>query len=217
MEPTVPLVVPEVNGSDVDWHQGIISIPNCSTTPLVMVAHPLRQLSPLVRVIADTYQSVSGAGASAMTELTEQTKSLLARESVQAESLPNQIGFNVFPHIDNFLDTGYTREAQKMIDESRKILHSDHLPVSATCVRVPVYVSHCVAAHIEFENPVSVSDAREALSAMPGVTVVDDPLTQIYPTPADTAGKDDVMVGRIREDLSNPNGLVLWIVSDNLR
>ena len=217
MEPTVPLVVPEVNGSDVDWHQGIISIPNCSTTPLVMVAHPLRQLSPLVRVIADTYQSVSGAGASAMTELTEQTKSLLARESVQAESLPNQIGFNVFPHIDSFLDTGYTREEQKMIDESRKILHSDHLPVSATCVRVPVYVSHCVAVHIEFENPVSVSDARESLSAMPGVTVVDDPLTQIYPTPVDTAGKDDVMVGRIREDLSNPNGLVLWIVSDNLR
>ena len=217
MESTVPLVVPEVNGSDVDWHQGIISIPNCSTTPLVMIAHPLRQLSPLVRIVADTYQSVSGAGASAMTELTEQTKNLLAKEPIKSESLPNQIGFNVFPHIDSFLDTGYTREEQKMIDESRKILHSEHLRVSATCVRVPVYISHCVGVHIEFEEPVSVSDARDILSAMPGVTVVDDPSTQSYPTPADAAGKDDVMVGRIRKDLSNPNGLVLWIVSDNLR
>ena len=217
MESTVPLVVPEVNGSDVDWHQGIISIPNCSTTPLVMVAHPLRQLSPLIRIVADTYQSVSGAGASAMTELTKQTKNLLASEAFESESLPSQIGFNVFPHIDNFLDTGYTREEQKMIDESRKILHSDNLPVSATCVRVPVYISHCVAAHIEFEHPVSVSDAREALSSMPGVTVMDNPQTLSYPTPAHAAGKDDVLVGRIRQDASNSNGLVLWIVSDNLR
>jgi aspartate-semialdehyde dehydrogenase len=217
MDPDVPLVIPEVNGSDVEWHKGIISIPNCSTTPLVMVAHALRQLSPIVRIVADTYQSVSGAGASAMTELTQQTQMLLEGKSVEPSVLPNQIGFNVFPHIDSFLDSGYTREEQKMIDESRKILHSEDLPVSATCVRVPVYISHCVATHIEFESPVSVDYARSALSAMPGVTVSDNPQKSIYPTPNDAAGSDDVIVGRIRQDLSKPNGLVLWIVADNLR
>jgi aspartate-semialdehyde dehydrogenase len=217
MDPDVPLVIPEVNGSDIDWHKGIISIPNCSTTPLVMVAHALRQLSPIVRIVADTYQSVSGAGASAMTELTQQSQMLLEGKSVEPSVLPNQIGFNVFPHIDSFLDTGYTREEQKMIDESRKILHSDDLLISATCVRVPVYISHCVATHIEFESPVSVNSARSALSAMPGVTVSDNPQKSVYPTPNDAAGSDDVIVGRIRQDLSKPNGLVLWIVADNLR
>ncbi|MEC9308850.1 MAG: aspartate-semialdehyde dehydrogenase [Chloroflexota bacterium] len=217
MDTDVPLVIPEVNGSDVEWHKGIISIPNCSTTPLVMVAHALRQLSPITRIVADTYQSVSGAGASAMNELTQQTQMLLEGKSVESSALPNQIGFNIFPHIDSFLDTGYTREEQKMIDESRKILHCEDLPISATCVRVPVYISHCVAAHIEFESPVSADSARSALSAMPGVTVSDDPQKNIYPTPNSAAGSDDVIVGRIRQDLSKPNGLVLWIAADNLR
>ncbi len=218
MEPTVPLVVPEVNGADVEWHQGIISIPNCSTTPLVMVAHPLRQLSPVTRIVADTYQSVSGAGGAAMDELTEQTRSLMGGDgTVQPDSLPQRIGFNVFPHIDSFLDSGYTREEQKMIDESRKILHAPDIAISATCVRVPVYVSHSAAVHLEFERPVSPGEAREALSGMPGVTVLDDPSNGVYPMPAHAAGKDDVFVGRIRRDASNPNGLVLWIVSDNLR
>ena len=217
MEPHVPLVVPEVNGTDVEWHQGIISIPNCSTTPLVMVAHPLRQLSPIRRIVADTYQSVSGAGGAAMDELRDQTRSLLDGRETAPDTLPQQIGFNVFPHIDSFLDNGYTREEQKMIDESRKILHAPEIAISATCVRVPVYVSHSAAVHLEFERPVSPDEARQALETMPGVTVLDDPANGIYPMPRPAAGQDEVFVGRIRQDASHPNGLVLWVVSDNLR
>ena len=217
MEPTVPLVVPEVNGQDLEWHRGIISIPNCSTTPLVMLAHPLRNLSPIVRIVADTYQSVSGAGGAAMTELREQTRTLLDGGTARPKALPNQIGFNVFPHIDSFLDNGYTREEQKMVDESRKILHLPELAVSATCVRVPVYISHSAGVHIEFESPISPEAARQALSQMPGVTVFDDSTKDQYPTPWDAAGKDDVFVGRLRQDASCPNGLVMWVVSDNLR
>jgi aspartate-semialdehyde dehydrogenase len=217
MEPTVPLVVPEVNGADVEWHQGIISIPNCSTTPLVMIAHPLMQISPIVRIIADTYQSVSGAGGAAIDELRDQTRVMLDGGQVTAQALPDQIAFNVFPHIDSFLDSGYTREEQKMIDESHKILHAPDIAISATCVRVPVYVSHSAAIHLEFEQPVSPEAAREALSQMPGVQVLDDPANGVYPMPWDAAGKDDVFVGRIRRDASCANGLVLWVVSDNLR
>ncbi len=217
MESEVPLVVPEVNGEDVEWHQGIISIPNCATTPLVMVAHPLRQLSPIRRIVADTYQSVSGAGGAPMEELRDQTRILLDGGKVTPEALPNQIAFNVFPHIDSFLDSGYTREEQKMIDETRKIMHSPEIAISSTCVRVPVYVCHSAAVHLEFERPVSPEEAREALSQMPGVTVIDDTAQGAYPTPWDCAGKDDVFVGRIRRDVSCPNGLVLWVVSDNLR
>ena len=217
MEPHVPLVVPEVNGADVEWHQGIISIPNCSTTPLVMVAHPLRQLSPIRRIVADTYQSVSGAGGAAMDELRDQTRSLLDGRETAPDTLPQQIGFNVFPHIDSFLDNGYTREEQKMIDESRKILHAPEIAISATCVRVPVYVSHSAAVHLEFKRPVSPAEARQALENMPGVTVLDNPANGIYPMPRPAAGQDEVFVGRIRQDASHPNGLVLWVVSDNLR
>jgi aspartate-semialdehyde dehydrogenase len=217
MDPQVPLVVPEVNGDDVEWHRGIISIPNCSTTPLAMVAHALRHISPIKRIIADTYQSVSGAGGAAMVELREQTRTLLDGGNVTAEALPNQIGFNVFPHIDSFLDNGYTREEQKMIDETRKIMHAPDIAISATCVRVPVYVSHSAAVHFEFEQPVTPDQARGALSRMPGVRVMDDPIQGIYPTPWAAAGEDDVLVGRIRCDVSHPNGLALWVVSDNLR
>ena len=217
MDPEVPLVVPEVNGADVEWHQGTISIPNCSTTPLVMVAHPLRQVSPLVRVIADTYQSVSGAGASLMAGLKEQSEQLKDRDSRESASEPGQIAYNVVPQIDRFLDSGYTMEEQKMRQETRKILHAPDIRVSATCVRVPVYISHCAAVHLEFERPVSPEQARELLAAMPGVTVLDDPESAEYPMPWDVAGQDDVFVGRIRRDLSHPNGLALWVVSDNLR
>ena len=217
MESKVPLVVPEVNGKDLEWHQGIISIPNCSTTPLVMVAHPLRQLSPIKRIVADTYQSVSGAGGAPMEELRAQTRILLDGGEVTPMALTNQIAFNVFPHIDSFLDSGYTREEQKMIDETRKIMHAPEIAISATCVRVPVYVCHSAAVHLEFERPVSPEEAREALSQMPGVTVIDDTANNAYPMPWDCAGKDDVFVGRIRQDASCANGLVLWVVSDNLR
>ena len=219
MDPAAPLVVPEVNGADLEWHNGIVSIPNCSTTPLVMAAHPLRQASAIVRIVADTYQSVSGAGGAAMNELREQTRAALdggAGGGVEPEALPQPVAFNVFPHIDAFTETGYTREEQKMIDESRKILHDPELAVSATCVRVPVFVSHCVAAHIEFAAPVSPGEARELLEGMAGVTVQDDPAASIYPMPVEAAGRDEVLVGRIRRDASHPNGLAMWIVTDNL-
>ena len=217
MQPEVPLVVPEVNGADVEAHRGIIAIPNCSTTPLVMVAHPLGQANPIRRIVADTYQSVSGAGGAAMTELREQSLTLLYGGAVQPEAQPQQIGFNVIPHIDVFLDSGYTWEEQKMIDESRKILHSPELAVSATCVRVPVYVSHSVALHIELDHPMSTAEAREILGQMPGLQVMDDPSNKLYPMPCNVAGQDEVFVGRIRQDASHPNGLAMWVVSDNLR
>ena len=217
MDENVPLVVPEVNGADVEDHRGIISIPNCSTTPIVMVCHPLQQLSPVVRIVADTYQSVSGAGGAAMVELTEQTGELLQGKEAHPEAMDDQIGFNVIPRIDRFLDSGYTNEEQKMVQESRKIMHRPDLLVSATCVRVPVLVSHSAAVHVEFQEPVSPEEAREVLNAAPGVTVLDDPQRGLYPMPWNVAGEDDVFVGRIRRDLSHPNGLVMWVVSDNLR
>ena len=217
MEPRVPLVVPEVNGKDVEWHEGIISIPNCSTTPLVMAAHPLRELSPIRRVIADTYQSVSGAGASLVAGLREQSWRLIDADHSATASEPGQIAYNLIPQIDRFMESGYTYEEQKMRQESQKILHDPELQISATCVRVPVYVSHSAAVHLEFERPVSVVEAREALALMPGLTVLDDPINGAYPMPWDVSGEDDVFVGRIRQDMSNPNGLAMWIVSDNLR
>ncbi len=223
MEEAVPLVVPEVNGADVTWHQGIIAIPNCSTTPLVLVAHPLRRVNPIRRIIADTYQSVSGAGAAAVDELKEQTGTLLKGQPVTPRRQPRQIGFNVIPQIDHFLPNGYTREEQKMIDESRKIMHAPEIRVSATCVRVPVMVSHSAAVHIEFAEGIRPDIARALLRDMPGVRVQDDPSQGEYPMPWDVTGADDVFVGRIRRDEANHDAgarekwLSLWIVSDNLR
>jgi aspartate-semialdehyde dehydrogenase len=217
MQEDVPLVAPEVNGADVTWHNGIIAIPNCSTTPLVMVAHPINRVNPIRRIVADTYQSVSGAGGAAVQELREQSEALLRGQPVTPRHQPKQIGFNVIPQIDSFLDNGYTREEQKMIDESRKIMHAPDLRVSATCVRVPVMVSHSAAVHIETERAMNLSDIRALLMAMPGVTVLDDTGAGKYPMPWDVAGEDDVFVGRIRKDASARNGFALWIVSDNLR
>ncbi len=217
MEETVPLVVPEVNGADVDWHQGIISIPNCSTTPLVMAAHPLHQVNPIKRIVADTYQSVSGAGGGAMADLREQSERLLNADSNTSKSGDGQIAYNVVPQIDRFMETGYTFEEQKMRQESQKILHAPEIQISATCVRVPVYISHSASVHVEFTRPMPVGEARELLAAMSGITVLDDTESGEYPMPWDVAGEDDVFVGRIRQDMSHANGLVLWIVSDNLR
>ena len=218
MDETVPLVVPEVNGQDVEWHKGLIANPNCSTTPLVMLCHPLRQQNAIVRIVADTYQSVSGVGSAGIVELERQSRELLeGKDKVQAEALDQQIGFNVIPHIDRFLDDGYTNEERKMMQESRKIMHAPDVAISATCVRVPVYVSHSAAVHVEFERPMSPEEAREVLQAAPGVTVLDDPAKAEYPMPYDVTGTDDVFVGRIRRDASHPNGLVMWVVSDNLR
>ena len=217
MREDVPLVAPEVNGADVEWHQGIISIPNCSTTPLVMAAHPLHRVNPITRIIADTYQSVSGAGGAPMEELREQSRDLLEGREAQPRALEQQIAFNLIPRIDRFLDDGYTAEEQKVRQETRKIMHAPEIQISATCVRVPVYVSHSAAVHMEFERPMAPEEARRLLAAMPGVTVLDDPASSVYPMPWDASGSDEVFVGRIRQDASNPNGLAMWIVSDNLR
>ena len=218
MDEDVPLVVPEVNGEDVEWHRGIISIPNCAATPLVMVCHPVQRENPIVRIVVDTYQSVSGAGGAAIEELRQQSRELLdGKKEVQPRALDHQIGFNIIPQIDRFLEDGYTVEERKVVQETRKIMHCPGLAMSATCVRVPVLVSHSAALHVELEKPMSPGEVRELLSASPGVTVLDDPDRGSYPMPWDVAGTDDVFVGRIRRDVSHPNGVVMWVVADNLR
>lgn len=217
MDKDVALVVPEVNASDLENNNGIVSIPNCSTTPLVMVLKPLMDVNPVLRVIVDTYQSVSGTGAAAVEELRMQSGQILAGQEVQPSAYPHQIAFNTLPHIEPFLENGYTNEEMKMVNETRKILHDDTIAVSATCVRVPVVVSHSEAIHIEFANPISPGEVREILSTFPGVTILDDPMANVYPMPVNAAGKDEVFVGRIRQDVSHPNGIAMWVVSDNLR
>ncbi|MBI4199377.1 MAG: aspartate-semialdehyde dehydrogenase [Chloroflexi bacterium] len=217
MEPQVPLVVPEVNAGDLAHHRGLVSIPNCSTTQMVMALYPLHRANPIQRVIVDTFQSVSGTGSRAQQELTEQSRAVLAGDAAVSRVYPHQIAFNVLPHIEGFLENGYTKEEWKMVEETRKIMHAPELAVSATCVRVPVYVSHSEAVHVEFQDPMSPQEARSLLAAFPGVTVVDDPSGSRYPLAWEAAGKDDVFVGRIRQDASHPRGLALWVVADNLR
>jgi aspartate-semialdehyde dehydrogenase len=217
MDPRVPLVVPEVNADDVEHHQGIIAIPNCSTTPLVMCLWPIHRVNPIKRVIADTYQSVSGTGKAAVDELTTQTEQVLEGKSAVPHVYPHQIAFNLLPHIDVFMDDGYTKEEWKMVNETRKIMHDDSIAVSATCVRVPVMISHSEAVHIELSRPMTPDDVRDILMEAPGVTVQDEPSVNLYPQPWAAAGQDDVFVGRIRKDASHPNGIAMWIVSDNLR
>ena len=217
MDPDVPLVVPEVNGDDLEGHNGIVSVPNCSTTQLVMVLKPLNDAVPISRVVVDTYQSVSGTGAAAMEELTAQSGQVLGGDEASPSVYPHRIAFNLLPQIESFLPNGYTQEEMKMTNETRKIMHLPDLPISATCVRVPVMVAHAEAAHIEFEQSMSPGEAREVLDAAPGITVLDDPASSVYPMPVDAEGKDDVFVGRIRQDVSTTNGIALWLVSDNLR
>ena len=213
MDPAVPLVVPEINGQDVEDHQGIIATPNCSTIQMVMALYPLHRANPIRRVIVDTYQAASGAGAGAVQELTDQAQAVLTGAPTSAYAMPHTLAFNLFPHIDDFLDDGYTKEEEKMINETRKILHDPYMGISATCVRVPVYTCHSEAVHLEFERPMDPAEATQLLDEMPGVTVFRDS----YPMPRDLAGTDDVYVGRIRRDPSIDNGLALWIVADNLR
>ncbi len=217
MEPDVPLVIPEVNGDDVEGHKGILAIPNCSTTQMVMALWPLHRVNPIKRIVVDTYQSVSGTGASAMAELDRQAGDVLAGRPTTAEQYPYQIAFNVLPQIDSFMGNGYTKEEWKMLQETRKIMHAPDIAVSATCVRVPVPICHSESVNVEFERPFSVDTARRMLSEFPGVVVVDDPVASRYPMPIDDAGRDEVFVGRVRQDASHPNGLAMWVVSDNLR
>lgn len=217
MDPNVPLVVPEVNAEDLARHQGIIATPNCTTVPLVMALHALRRASAIKRVVVATYQSVSGAGAAAVRELTEQTQAALAGGSPAPKAFQHRIAFNAIPAIDGFTEDGYTKEELKMCQETRKILHLPGLAFSATCVRIPVYQAHSMAVQAEFERPMSPDEARGLLSEMPGVRIVDDPASGQYPMPLDAAGKDEVYVGRIRKDASHPNGLAFWLSADNLR
>ena len=216
MDPAVPLVVPEVNAPDLDGHRGIVAIPNCSTTPLAMVLDALGRLGRVERVVAATYQSVSGTGAAAVAELRDQSASVLSGGGVEPRAYPHQIAFNALPHIDDFEGDGYTREERKMLFETRKILHRPDLPLSATCVRVPVMVGHSEAVQVELADRVDPADARAALAAYPGISVVDDPDSGRYPMPVEAAGRDEVLVGRVRADSSHPRGLALWLSSDNL-
>ncbi|ABA89144.1 aspartate-4-semialdehyde dehydrogenase [Syntrophotalea carbinolica DSM 2380] len=219
MDPDVPLVVPEVNPADVALHtnKGIIANPNCSTIQMMVALKPLHDYAKIKRIVVSTYQAVSGTGLNAIDELRVQSGELLNGRPAECKVYPHQIAFNCLPHIDVFLDNGYTKEEMKMVNETQKILGDESLRVTATTVRVPVFYSHSEAVNIETEKPLSAAKARELLAAAPGVKVVDDVANLVYPTAIDAAGQDLTYVGRIREDESIDNGLNLWVVADNLR
>jgi len=217
MEPTVPLVVPEVNPEALERHQGLIANPNCSTIQMVVALKPLHDAARILRIVVTTFQSVSGTGKEAMDELLAQSRAILGFQEVEEKVYPHQIAFNCLPHIDDFTDDGYSKEELKMVNETRKILDDQSIRVTATTVRVPVFRGHSESVNIEMERPLSANEARAILSDAPGVTVMDDPKRAVYPLPLDAAGQDAVYVGRIREDHSVGHGLNLWIVSDNLR
>ncbi len=218
MEPDVPLVVPEVNPGALRnfCKRNIIANPNCSTIQMVVALKPLHQIARIKRVVVATYQSVSGAGKEAMDELWGQTRGVYVNDAPKAEQFTKQIAFNVIPHIDRFMEDGSTKEEWKMAVETRKILDPD-IAVVATCVRVPVFIGHAEAVHVEFERPIDEDEARDALRAAPGVTVLDRRDDGGYATPAEVAGEDPVYVSRLRKDPTVPHGLAFWCVSDNLR
>ena len=241
MDPNVPLVIPEINADDVRLHRGIIANPNCTTTVMLMALHPLHKIFRLHRVFAATYQAVSGSGTRGVEELTRQTKTWAEENcsrrpagdvketafdqpgsppsSTDSDSptvFPHPIAFNLLPHVDSFLENGYTKEEVKMQDETRKIMHLPALRVSATCVRVPIYRAHSVAVTAEFERPISLEEAREVLSKAPGLELVDEPHSNRYPMPLSVAGKDNCQVGRMRVDCALENGLSFWVSGDQL-
>jgi aspartate-semialdehyde dehydrogenase len=219
MEPDIPLVVPEVNAKEIANYKtrGIVANPNCSTIQLVVALKPIHDAARIKRVVVSTYQSVSGAGRKAMDELSQQVAALFNGREIKKEKFPHQIAFNCIPHIDVFLESGYTKEEWKMINETRKILGEPNLPVTATTVRVPVFLSHSESVNVETYVKLSAAETKRILREAPGVIVADEPENNDYPTPIDAAGKDATYVGRIREDDSVVNGLNLWVVSDNLR
>lgn len=217
MDPGVPLVVPEVNPDDIFKHKGIIANPNCSTIQMVVALYPIHKAVGIKRIVVSTYQSVSGAGQSAINELCDQTKAFANGKELAVKKFPYQIAFNLIPQIDVFLENAYTKEEMKMVNETRKIMHDDSIQVSATCIRVPVFYAHSESINIELKKKLTAADAREILKKAPGVVVLDDIQRGVYPMPLEAAFKDETFVGRVREDNSVPNGLNLWIVSDNLR
>jgi aspartate-semialdehyde dehydrogenase len=217
MDQDVPLVVPEVNPEDVTWHSGTISNPNCSTIQMVVALKPLADLAPIKRVVVSTYQAASGAGAKAMAELAEQTSDLIQGRPLRVHEFAHRIAFNCIPQIDVFLGDGSTKEEWKMVVETQKIMHAPDLKVCATCVRVPVVRCHSEAVNVEFERPVTLEAARQAFDSAPGIVLMDDPASQIYPMPAMLEETDDTYVGRLRADDSVRYGLSMWVVADQLR
>jgi len=217
MENDVPLVVPEVNRHAIKRHRGIIANPNCSTIQMVVALNPIHKEYRIKRIVVNTYQSVSGAGLKAMAELTTQTKEIIRGRDITRNVFPHQIAFNCLPQVDTFLENEYTKEEMKTINETKKIMEDGSIKITATCVRVPVFRSHSESVNIETERKVTSDEARELLRKAPGVVVVDNPGESLYPLAIYAAGRDEVFVGRIREDESVASGLNLWVVSDNLR
>ncbi len=218
MDADVPLVVPEVNGEDaLDRPRNIIGNPNCTTIQMVVALKPIHDLSPIRRVHVATYQAASGAGAAAMQELINQYKELADGNAPTIEKFAYQLAFNLIPHVDVFTENGYTKEEMKMYNETRKIMHSDDIKVSATCVRVPVLRAHSEAIWLETERPLSTEEVLAAFEKAPGLIVKDNPAEKEYPMPLDITGKDPVYVGRLRKDLCDPNGLSFWVVGDQIK
>lgn len=217
MDPAVPLVIPEINADDLEWHRGIVSQPNCTTTPMVLALNPIHRVNPLKRVVVSTYQAVAGAGAAAVEGLRTESAAALEGRHEPSGTQKREIAFNAVPQIDLFAEDGYTKEEIKMANETRKILHAPDVAVSATCVRIPAFFGHSMSVWAEFENPVSPAEARRLMESTPGVRLVDDPGQELYPTPMDVAGTDEVLVGRLRADTSLPGGITFWTVTDSIR
>ncbi|NEP52539.1 MAG: aspartate-semialdehyde dehydrogenase [Moorea sp. SIO3C2] len=217
MDPQVPLVIPEINPEAAANHQGIIANPNCTTILMGMAVWPLHQVQPVKRIVVATYQSASGAGMKAMEELKLQTQAILKGETPPTESFPYPLAFNLFPHNSPLNEQGYCQEEMKMVNETRKIFNAPQLKISATCVRVPVLRAHSEAVNIEFDQPMPVAQAREVLATAPGVKLVEDWQANYFPMPIDASGNDEVLVGRIRQDLSHPCGLEIWLSGDQIR
>ncbi len=217
MDAGVPLIIPEVNPGVLQGHRGIISNPNCSTIQMVVALQPLHQAARLKRVVAATYQAISGAGREAAEELKTQCREHLSGEKVTVKHIAHQLAFSLVPQIDIFLDDGYTKEEEKMVRETQKIMDLPDLPVTATTVRVPVITGHSIALNVELQSPLTAGEARKVLAEVPGLAVVDNPAERLYPMPLPLSGRDEVFVGRIRADGSVPYGLNLWVVADNIR
>ena len=216
MQENVPLVIPEINPGDVAHHEGIIANPNCTTAIALMALYPLHRKFRVKRVFASSYQAVSGAGSLAIEELKQQAKAVVTGKRIEREVFPHQIGFNVIPQVDSFLDSGYTKEEMKVQNEGRRIMHLPSFKASVTCVRVPVFRAHSIAVSAEFQERVTVVEAREAIIAFRGIELRDDPTDNVYPMPLDYAGEDVCAVGRLRIDCALDNGLAFWVCGDQL-
>ena len=217
MDPDVPLVIPEINPEDLDWHRGIVSQPNCTTTPMAMALAPIHRVNPLKRIVVSTYQAVAGAGGAAVDGLAAEAAARLDGRSEPSGTQKREIAFNAVPQIDLFAEDGYTKEEIKMANETRKILHAPEIAISATCVRIPTFFGHAMNVWAEFERPIDPAEARALMAGVKGVTVIDDPSSETYPTPLDVAGTDGVLVGRIRRDTSLDGGLTFWVLTDSIR